>query len=117
MVLYSPSAFVGEIIFVIGSIRFNQESMDIIFLQIIGTTPETITSFSPIGRNVVIPQTNIFSERKSVLNCKSFGEHNSSYYQPQPAADSSYYQPQPTKYNQHQQYLHDRRTKQACSKK
>ena len=76
--------------------------MDFRFLQIVVTTPETITSFSPIGRNLVIPQTNSCSERKPVHNWKYFGEHNSSYFQPQPDADSSYHQPQPTKYNQHQ---------------
>ena len=34
LVLYPRSAFGGEIIFVIGSIRFNWESMDSIFLQL-----------------------------------------------------------------------------------
>ena len=33
LVLYLPSTFGGKIIFVLGSIRFNQESMDSIFLH------------------------------------------------------------------------------------
>ena len=58
------------------------------YIRIIGTTPETSTSFSPIGRNIVIPQANCFSKIKPVNNWQYFGQHNSSYYQPQPATDS-----------------------------
>ena len=64
--------------------------------------PEISTRFSPIGRNVVIPQKRRFSERKIDHNCKSRGQHNSSYYQPQPSI-----------YNQLQQYHQDRITQQA----
>ena len=44
-----------------------------------------------------MPQTHRFSGRKIDHNCKSIGQH-----------DSSYYQPQPGTYNQRQQYRHDR---------
>ena len=70
------------------------EDEDII---IIGTTPEISTRFSTIGRNIVIPQKNRFSERKPDHNWQSSGRGNSSYYQPQPSTDLSYYQPQPDK--------------------
>ena len=45
-----------------------------------GTTTSISTGFPPIGIHIVIPQTNIFSERKSDRNWKSLGQHNSSYY-------------------------------------
>ena len=57
----------------------------------------------PIGINIEIPQTHCFSEKKD-HNWKSRGQHDSSYYQPQPAT-----------YNQHQHYHQDRRTQQSCS--
>ena len=82
----------------------------------IGTTPEISTSFSPTVRNIVIPQTNCFSERKPVHDWQYFGKRISSYYQPEPDTDSLYYPQQPAKYNQRQQYCQDRRTQQACSK-
>ena len=83
---------------------------------IVGTTPEISTGFSPIGINIVIPQTNSFSERKQYHNLKSCGQNNSSSYQPQPSTDSLYYQPQFVKYNQHRHYCQDRRTQQGRSK-
>ena len=57
-----------------------------------------------MGRNIEIPQTYLFSERKPDYNCQSRGKH-----------DSSYYQPTPANYNQNQQYFHDRKTKQTPS--
>ena len=51
---------------------------------VISTPPEICTSFPPIGRNIVILQTNCFSERKPVHDWKYFGKRISSYYQPQP---------------------------------
>ena len=51
-------------------------------IRIIGTVPEIRTKFSPIGRNIVIPQTHCFIERKKYHNWKSRVQHNSSYYQP-----------------------------------
>ena len=44
------------------------------------------------------------------------GQHNLSYFQPQPATDSSYYQPEPAKCNQCQKYCQYRRTQQDCPK-
>ena len=76
----------------------------------IGTIPTISVSFSPIGRNIVIPKPNRFSERKKVHNWQYFGKQDASYYKPQPATDSLHYQPQPDKYNQHQQYWQHRRT-------
>ena len=64
----------------------------------------------------MIPPRNVFSERKPVHNWQSFGQHNSYYYQPQPATDSLYYQPKLAKYNQCQQYCKYRRTHQDFSK-
>ena len=83
---------------------------------IISTTPEISTIFSPIGRNVSIPQTHHFSERKKDHNWKSCGQHNSSDYQPQPTTDSSYYQPKLASYSQRQQYCQDRIIQQDRSK-
>ena len=57
------------------------------------TNPEMSTSFSPIVRNRVIPQTNRFSAIKTNHNWKHHVQHNSSYYQPKNASDLSYYQP------------------------
>ena len=71
----------------------------------IGTNSAISTRFSPIVINIVIPQTNIFGERKTDHNWKSHGQHNSSYYQPKPA-----------KYNQLQQCCGDKGTQQACFK-
>ena len=49
------------------------------------------TMFLIIGRNIVILQTNVFSERKQDHNWKCSGQHNSFYYQPHHATDSLYY--------------------------
>ena len=89
------------------------EDEDIIF---IGTTPEISVIVSPIGKNIVIPQTNRFSERKSDHNRQPPRQHNSFYHQPKSAPYSSYYQPQPAKYNQRQQYFQNRKTQQAYHK-
>ena len=51
---------------------------------IISTRPAIGRSLSPIGRNIYISQTNRFIERKSGFNWQSRGQHDSSYYQPQP---------------------------------
>ena len=66
--------------------------------------------FSPIGRNIVNPQTHYFSEIKKDNNWLSRRKQNSSYYQPQPATDSLNYKQQTATYNQFQQYCQDRRT-------
>ena len=52
---------------------------------IIIVTTLAISNFSRIGRYIVIPQINYFIERKPDHNCQSRGQHNSYYYQPQPA--------------------------------
>ena len=74
-------------------------------IRIIGTSPAISRVFSPIDRNIEIPQTHHFSERKPDNNWKSCGKHDSSYYQPQPAT-----------YNQRPQYHNDRRTQQYTSR-
>ena len=43
---------------------------------------------SPIGQNVVIPNTNRLSEKIPDLNRKNRRQHNSSYYQPQPTVQN-----------------------------
>ena len=71
-------------------------------------TPSTRTAISrtssPMVRNIEIPQTHRFIEIKIYHNLQYRGQH-----------DSSYYQPQPTTYNQHQQYRRGRSTQQAVS--
>ena len=52
---------------------------------------------SPIGQNIVIPKTNRFIEKIPDHNWQYRGQHDSSYYQPQPAIHSP-----------RQQYRHDR---------
>ena len=68
-----------------------------------GINPATTTSFIPIDINILIPLKNRLSKRKPDHYWQSSGNHNSYYYQPQPATYLSYYQPQPAKYNQRQQ--------------
>ena len=65
-------------------------------IKFIRTRPEISRYFSPIGRNIEIPQTHCFSESKLDSNWQSFGQQYSSYYQPQPDT-----------YNQRQRYHHD----------
>ena len=74
-------------------------------IKIISTRPAASRTFPPIGRNIETPQTHRFSERKPDSNWQYSGQH-----------DSSYYQPQPTTYNHRQQYLHDRRTQKFPSR-
>ena len=52
---------------------------------IIGTRPEISITFTPIGRHIKITQKHRFSEIKLDHNWKSCGQHNLSYYRPQPA--------------------------------
>ena len=59
---------------------------------------------SPIGQNIVIPKTNRFIEKIPDHNWQYRGQHDSSYYQPQPAI-----------HNQRQQYRHDRIIQQTSS--
>ena len=82
--------------------RGNKSPVEDEEIRIIGTTPVISTSFSIICINIVIPQTHRSSEIKQNQNWQYHGQHNSSYYQPQPATDSSYYQPKSGTYNQHQ---------------
>ena len=49
---------------------------------VIGTRPAISRMFSPICRNMEIPQTHRFSERKLDHNWQFYGQHYSSYYQP-----------------------------------
>ena len=51
---------------------------------------------SPIDQNIVIPKNNRSSEKIPDHNRQYHRQHNSLYYQPQPAVQ-----------NQHQQYRHD----------
>ena len=85
-------------------------------IRIIGTNPAISTSFSPIGKNIVIPQTNRFIERKTDHNRQYCVKPNSSYYQTKPATYLLYDQPQPAKCNQRQNYCQDRITQQAFYK-
>ena len=68
--------------------------------MIISTTPFISQWFSPIVRNIVIPQTNRFCEIIIDHDSQYSEQHISSYYQPKPATELLYYQPQPTKCNQ-----------------
>ena len=74
-------------------------------IKSIVTRPSISRNFSPIGRNIEIPQIYRFSERKPYNYWKSRGQN-----------DLSYYQPQPANYNQCQQYPHYRRTQQSTSR-
>ena len=65
----------------------NKSPVEDEYIIIIVTTPAIGKCFSPIGRNIVIPQTNSFRKRKRFYNWRSCGKHNSNYYQPQPATD------------------------------
>ena len=55
------------------------------YIRFIGARPAISRNFSPIGRNIEITQTHRFSERKPDCDCQSYGQNDSSYYQPQPA--------------------------------
>ena len=50
MVLYPRSEFGGKIIFMLGLIKFNQELIDIRFLQEVSSSSESYSSFNP-GEN------------------------------------------------------------------
>ena len=60
---------------------------------------------SHIGQNIVIPNTNRFSEKRPDNNRQNCRQHDSSYYQPQPAV-----------HNHRQQYRNDRIIEQASYK-
>ena len=75
-------------------------------VKIIGTRQPISFHVSPIGQNIVIPNTNRFSEKIQDHNRKNCRQHDSSYYQPQPAVQ-----------NHHQQYRNGRRIQQASYKK
>ena len=49
-------------------------------IKIIGTMPAISRSFSPIVKNIEIPQTHRFSEGKQDHNFQYRGQHDSSYY-------------------------------------
>ena len=56
-------------------------------IRVIGARPAISTDFLPIGRDIEIPQTHSFIERKQYHNWKSSIKHGSSYYHPKPAND------------------------------
>ena len=60
---------------------------------------------SPIVQNIVIPKTNHSIEKIPDQNWKYCGQH-----------DYSYYQPQPDIHNHRQQYRHDRKIQQDFPK-
>ena len=53
--------------------------------KIIGIRPTISCHVSPIGQNIVIPNTNSFNEKILDHNRKNCRQHDSSYYQPQSA--------------------------------
>ena len=67
------------------------------------TMPEISSYVSPIGQNIAIP--NFFNWKRPDHNCKSCGQH-----------DYSYYQPQPSIHNHRQKYHNGRRIQQDSSK-
>ena len=74
-------------------------------VKILGTRPPISCHVSPIGQNVVIPNTNSFSEKRPDHNRQNRRQHDYSYYQPQPALQ-----------NHRHQYHNDRRILQASYK-
>ena len=67
-------------------------------VRIIGARPPISCHLSPIGQNVVIPNSNCFREERPDHDQKNYRQHNSFYYQPQQAVQ-----------NHRQQYFNDRR--------
>ena len=81
-------------------------------IKIIDIRPEISRFFSPIGRNIEFPQAHCFSERKPERNWQ-YREVSSSTNDYLRQHDTSYYQPQPAICNQRQRYRHDRTKQQA----
>ena len=86
-------------------IKMEKQSLEDDCVKIIGTRPPISCNVSPIGQNIVIPNTNRFSEKRPDHNRQTCGQHDSSYYQPQPAVQ-----------NHCQQHFNNRRIKQAYYK-
>ena len=60
-------------------------------IKIIGTRPPISSCVSPIGQNIVIPNTNSFSGKIPDHNRQTCRQHKS-YYQPQPAIQNHFQQ-------------------------
>ena len=82
-----------------------QSSLEEYYVRIIGTRLPISSHVSPTGQNIVFPKTYRFSKKRPDHNWKSCGQHDYSYYQPQP-----YIQ------NHSQHYRYHRRIQQASSK-
>ena len=83
-----------------------QSSLEEDSVKNFGTRPPTIFLVAPIAQNIVILKTNSHSEKRPNHIWKSCRQHDSYYYQPQPAVQ-----------NHRQWYHHDRRIQQASLKK
>ena len=86
-------------------IHGKQSSLEEDSIKIIGTRPPISFRVSPIGQDIVIPNTNCFIEKIPDHNQRTRIQHDYSYYQPQPAVQ-----------NHRQQFSHDRMIQQASYK-
>ena len=75
------------------------------YVKTIGARPPISCHESPIGQNIVIPNTSHFRENRPDHDQKNCRQHDSSYYQPQPGLQ-----------NHRQKYCNDRIIQQAYYK-